>query len=63
MLYKYSLIPFSARDVKHREIFEKTFVELKKQREEKDRSSRLDRSRTANEKLIENADNLQVLCF
>lgn len=34
-----------ARDAKHREIFEKTFVELKRQREERERTSRVDRTR------------------
>ncbi|KAI1721408.1 nuclear receptor corepressor 1 [Ditylenchus destructor] len=34
-----------ARDAKHREIFEKTFTELKKQREEKERTNRVERSR------------------
>ena len=36
---------FRTRDAKHREIFEKTFSELKKLREEKERNNRVERSR------------------
>lgn len=34
---------FSAKDEKHREIFEKTFPELKKAREERERCGRAER--------------------
>ncbi|KAL3089562.1 hypothetical protein niasHS_006946 [Heterodera schachtii] len=34
-----------AKDLRHRELFEKTFVELRKSREEKERNTRVERSR------------------
>lgn len=46
-----TLIDFSAKDQKNRELFEKIFPEIKREREEKERNDRHDRNSAADEQV------------